>query len=35
MRKYEVSPLVNRPGNDSPDCVVETTGAGTQMDLWR
>jgi len=35
MRKYEVSPLVNRPGNDSPDCVVETTAAGAQLDLWR
>jgi putative SOS response-associated peptidase YedK len=22
MRRYEVSPLVNKPGNDSPDCIV-------------
>ena len=34
MRRYEVSPLVNSPVNDSPDCAVETTGAGTNQELW-
>jgi putative SOS response-associated peptidase YedK len=34
MRKYEVGPLVNRPDNDSPQCAVETTGLGTNLELW-
>ncbi len=34
MRKYEVGPLVNSPGNDSPDCAVESTGVGTNLELW-
>ncbi len=34
MRKYEVSPSVNRPENDSPECVVEAVGVGTNLELW-
>jgi len=34
MRKHEVSPLVNRPENDSPECVVEAIGVGTNLELW-
>jgi len=34
MRKYEVSSLVNSPENDSPECVLEATEVGTNLELW-
>jgi len=34
MRKYEVSPLVNSPANDSPECVVEASGVGANLELF-
>jgi putative SOS response-associated peptidase YedK len=34
MRSYEVSALVNSPANDSPECLVESRGAGTNLELF-
>jgi putative SOS response-associated peptidase YedK len=34
MRKYEVSSLVNRPQNDSPECVEEVSEKGVNLELW-
>ena len=35
MRRYEVSSLVNRPDNDSPECAKETAPTvGQNLELW-
>ncbi len=34
MTRYEVSPLVNSPKNDSAECAVEVVAAAENMELW-
>ena len=34
MRRYEVSPLVNSPNNDSPECAAEVASPGENLTLW-
>ena len=34
MRRYPVSPLVNKPENDVPECALEVSSPETQGQLW-
>ena len=34
MQRYPVSPLVNKPENDVPDCALEVPSPETQGQLW-
>ena len=34
MKRYAVSPLVNKPQNEMPECAVEVANPETQTQLW-